>query len=68
LLLVGIVLFWGARLVIQPLVFDPVLRLGAMRSPLVRAGASFVWGFYVAVYGAALLAQYAAAPSAGGPP
>jgi hypothetical protein len=58
LLVAGIVAFWVARLVIQPLVFDPVLRLGAMRSPLIRAAVSLVWSFYVAVYGTALLAQY----------
>jgi hypothetical protein len=58
LLLVGIVVFWFARLVIQPLVFDPVMRLGWLRSPLLRVGVSVVWLTYVGVYGAALLAQF----------
>lgn len=58
LLLTGIVAFWIARLVIQPLVFDPAMRSGWTRSPLLRIGASVLWVFYVVVYGAALLAQF----------
>jgi hypothetical protein len=58
LLLVGVVAFWIARLAIQPLVFDPVMRSGWLRSPLTRAGVNFVWAVYVAVYGTALLEQF----------
>ena len=60
LLLAAIVLFWIARLVIQQLVFDRAMRSGWTRSPLVRVGASLVWVFYVAVYGAAFLFQLGA--------
>jgi len=62
LLLMGIVAFWIARLAIQPLVFDPVMRLGSLQSPLLRAGASLAWMAYVAVYGAALLRQFGDGP------
>jgi hypothetical protein len=57
LLLYGIVAFWFARLLVQPLVFDPALREGWTGRPLVRVGASVLWASYVAVYGAALLRQ-----------
>jgi len=60
LLLMGIVAFWIVRLVIQPLVFDPVMRLGWTQSRLVRVGVSLLWAIYVAVYGAALLGQLGA--------
>jgi hypothetical protein len=58
LFLMGIVAFWIARLAMQPFVFDPVMRFGWFRSPLTRAGVCLVWATYVAVYGAALLAQF----------
>jgi hypothetical protein len=57
LLLMGVVVFWIARLAIQPLVFDRVMQAGWMRSPVVRVGANVVWLLYVAVYGAALFEQ-----------
>ena len=57
LLLVGIVVFWIARLIIQPLVFDRVMKIGGTRSPLLRVGASLVWLMYVVVYAAALFGQ-----------
>jgi hypothetical protein len=57
LLLVGIVVFWVARLVIQPLVFDRVMVSGFTRSPVFRVGAGLVWAAYVAIYGAALAGQ-----------
>jgi hypothetical protein len=60
LLLVGIVVFWIARLAIQPLVFDRVMRVGWTRSPLLRVGVNLVWLTYVAVYGAALAGQFGA--------
>jgi len=56
-LLVGIVVFWIARLIIQPLIFDHAMQ-GALRSPALRIGVSLVWVIYVAVYGAALLTQF----------
>jgi hypothetical protein len=63
LLLIGIVVFWVARLVIQPLVFDRAMRTGWTRLPLLRVGVNVVWVFYIAVYGAALLGQLEAAGS-----
>jgi hypothetical protein len=59
LLLSGVVAFWIARLVIQPLIFDRAMRAvpGWAGSSAVRIGVNFVWLGYVAVYGAALLAQ-----------
>ncbi len=60
LLLCAIVVFWLARLVIQPLVFDRAMRTGWTRSPLLRVGVVLVWVAYVAVYGAALLRQFGA--------
>jgi len=60
LLLFGVVLFWVARLVIQPLVFDRVMTVGWTRSLLLRVGANIVWLAYVAIYGAALYGQLAA--------
>ena len=56
-LLCAIVLFWIARLVIQPLVFDRVMRSGWTRSPVLRVGVGLLWVAYVAVFGAALLRQ-----------
>jgi hypothetical protein len=56
-LLIGIVTFWIARLIMQPLVFDRVMQMGWMHSAVLRACVSLVWLVYVAVYGAALLAQ-----------
>jgi hypothetical protein len=60
LLLIGVVVFWIARLVIQPLVFDRVMRVGWTRSPLLRVGSNIAWLMYVAIYGAALFAQFGA--------
>jgi len=60
LLLAGVVVFWLARLAMQPLVFDRVMRGGWTGQPVVRVGACVVWAAYVAVYGAALLAQFGA--------
>jgi hypothetical protein len=61
LLLLAIVAFWIARLAMQPLVFDRVMRVGWTRSIPLRVGASLVWLIYVAVYGAALLGQFGVA-------
>lgn len=57
-LLIGVVLFWLARLLLQHWVFDPVMRDTWTRHVLVRAGATLLWSGYVLVYGAALLTQY----------
>jgi hypothetical protein len=56
--LYAVVLFWIARLLMQPLVFDRVLKQGWTAHPLVRWSASLLWAGYVAVYGAALLRQF----------
>jgi hypothetical protein len=64
LLLVGIFVFWAARLLIQPFVFDPAMRSGSLRSPLLRIGLTVLWASYLVIYGAALLGQLDAA----GPP
>lgn len=61
LLLMAIVVFWIARLIMQPLVFDRAMRLGPVQSPLLRIGASLVWLLYVAIYVAALLRQFGTA-------
>src|SRR5262249_52353759 len=47
LLLMGIVVFWIARLAIQPLVFDRVMVDGWSRSPVLRVGSNLLWAFYV---------------------
>jgi hypothetical protein len=57
LLLYAVVLFWIARLLIQPLVFDRVMVTGWTRSRVLRIGATLLWLGYVAVYGAALRIQ-----------
>jgi hypothetical protein len=56
-LLAAVVVFWLARLVIQPLVFDPAMVSGWMRARLLRVGVTVVWALYVVVYGVALLRQ-----------
>jgi len=51
------VVFWGLRLLAQPLVFDPVLLRGSRyRTPL-RAAAVIGFAFYTGVYAWALLGQ-----------
>ena len=57
-LLLGVVAFWIARSVLQPLVFDRAMRHGWTRSLPLRIGVNFLWLAYVAVYGAALLVQW----------
>jgi hypothetical protein len=57
LFLYGVVAFWVARLLLQPLLFDRVLKDGWTATLLVRVGASVLWAAYVAVYGLALLGQ-----------
>ena len=59
LLLCGIVLFWSARLLLQPLFFDRVMRDGWTRLIVVRTSATVLWAAYVAIYGTALLHQFA---------
>jgi hypothetical protein len=59
-LLYGIVVFWVARLLVQPVVFDRAMRTSTssfVRSRIVRFGVNLVWLGYVVVYGAALLRQ-----------
>jgi hypothetical protein len=53
----GIVAFWVARLLAQPLVFDRAMVSGWARLPLVRVGTLVLWAAYVAVYGAVLARQ-----------
>jgi hypothetical protein len=60
LLLFAVVVFWVARLAIQFVVFDRVMRQGWTRSPIIRIGACIGWSLYVAVYGAALAVQLGA--------
>ena len=56
-LLGGLVVFWTARLVVQPVVFDPVLARGRRwRLPL-RIVATLGWTLYVLVFGAAFVHQ-----------
>jgi hypothetical protein len=63
LLLVAIVAFWVARLAMQPLLFDAVMRSGWLGSPLIRISANLFWLTYVVVYGMALARQWAATRS-----
>jgi hypothetical protein len=58
LLLIAIVIFWFARLCLQPLVFDRVMTLEWTRSWSVRVGAYIAWTAYLVLYGAALLEQW----------
>ncbi len=65
LLLGAVVLFWVLRLVIQPLIFDPVMRQqpGEPRvrwegTWVIRGGNMLLWIAYIAVYGAAFLRQW----------
>lgn len=64
LLLAGVVVFWIARLLAQPLVFEPVMRSGWTRSLPLRVGASVLFLSYVGIYGAALLRQLGSPTSA----
>lgn len=57
LLLGGITVFWIARLLAQPLVFDAVMREGWTRSWMIRIGAMLLWLLYALIYGAAFLQQ-----------
>ena len=57
-LLSGIVLFWVARFLMQPLVFDAAMRSGWTRHLPLRVGVCLVWLTYVAVYAAALARQW----------
>ncbi len=56
ILLCWIVLFWLARLLMQPLAFDRAMKGGPLGR--LRIGASLIWALYIAVYGMALLNQY----------
>lgn len=58
LLLVGIVFFWAMRLLMQPVVFDPVMQEKWTRSALVRIGATLLFAGYVVIYGLALFRQF----------
>jgi len=53
----GMVVFWTARLVLQPLVFDRSMRVGWTRSLPLRVGVNVLWAGYVALYGAILCRQ-----------
>ena len=53
----GMVVFWTARLVLQPLVFDRPMRAGWTRSLPLRVGVNVLWAGYVALYGAILCRQ-----------
>ena len=58
LILCGVVVFWIARFLAQPLIFDRVMRVGWTRSLVVRVGAVLLWAAYTAIYAAALLRQW----------
>lgn len=59
-LLGGVVLFWVARLLLQPLVFDRVMRSGWTQSILLRVSVALLWATYVTIYGILLLRQFGA--------
>lgn len=54
LLLCAILMFWSSRLIVQPLVFDPVLLRGSRLRPWVRSAAALLFASYVAIYAWAL--------------
>ena len=57
-LLAGLTAFFGARLVIQWLVFDPVLALGSRWRTLLRVVATSGWLGYVLIFSFALSRQF----------
>jgi hypothetical protein len=57
LLLGALVVFWGLRLVAQPVVFDPVLLRRSRHRAAVRAAAMVLFASYVLVYGWAFARQ-----------
>ncbi len=57
LLLGAIVLFWGLRVLAQPIVFDPVLLRGSRLRTPVRIAATLLFSSYAAVYALALARQ-----------
>ena len=57
LFLGGLTVFFGLRLLAQPLVFDPVLAVGhRLRTPL-RIAANLTWIFYTSLFAFALALQ-----------
>lgn len=56
-LLAGIVIFWIARLLMQALVFDRVMREGWTSALWLRGCATLLFTTYVAIYGAAFARQ-----------
>jgi hypothetical protein len=57
LFLGSVFLFWLARLALQPLVFDSVMRTGWTRSIAVRVLAVFAFATYAIVYGVSFAHQ-----------
>lgn len=53
----AIFLFFSLRLLLQPLVFDPVLLRGSPWRPWIRLAALLLFSLYVAVYGCVLSRQ-----------
>lgn len=58
LLLTGIVIFWGCRLVFQFVVYDPSLWRGHRFNTCVHILFSLLWCYYVGIFGWALWHQY----------
>ncbi len=57
LVLAALVVFWGSRLVIQWCVYDAKLWRGQRMETFVHFFFTGVWGYFTAVYGAALWMQ-----------
>lgn len=57
LVLGGLALFWGFRLAVQWLVYDPRLWRGDRFNTFVHFALTAVWTYLTAVYSAALLSQ-----------
>jgi hypothetical protein len=58
IVLAGLTVFWGARLVIQHLVYDSKLWEGNRFNTLMHVFFTLMWSYYVAVYATALWRQY----------
>jgi hypothetical protein len=56
--LVGLTIFWGARLIIQLVVYDSKLWRGNRFNTAMHVFFTLMWSYYVSIYAAALWRQY----------
>ncbi|MEX2216467.1 MAG: hypothetical protein WD768_20310 [Phycisphaeraceae bacterium] len=57
--LAGLVVFWGSRLIIQWFVYDSRLWRGRRMETFIHIAFSLMWAYFTLVYGAALAQQFA---------